>query len=84
MGESSESGYLYSHFDEELSSARRQMLPKCYAPNGAIYLAKAEGFDKLYGDRTLSYVMDEISSMDVDYQEDLERAANYLRTNATP
>lgn len=79
LGERQDDGYLYSHFDRALSTARRQSLPKCYAPNGAIYLAKADGFDQFYNDQTLPYVMDDISSMDVDYKEDLQRAAQYLR-----
>lgn len=82
LGEKSETGYLYSHFDKSLSSARRQMLPECFTPNGAIYLAKVKGFDRFYGERTLSYLMDDVASMDVDYQEDLDCAANLLATQS--
>lgn len=79
LGQESDQDYLYSHFDTELSAARRQMLPKCYAPNGAIYLAKREGFERFYGEHTLSYLMSETASTDVDYLEDLEKAEQILQ-----
>ena len=80
LGEDSESGYVYNHFGIDLTdSTQRQVLPKCYAPNGAIYLAKIEGFNGFYGEQTRAYLMDDISSIDVDYLYDLELADSQLR-----
>ncbi len=80
MGEDDDSGYIFNHFDVNLSdNSRRQALPDCYVPNGAIYLAKVDGFQGFYGKQTRSYLMDEISSLDIDYQADLDRADDYLR-----
>ncbi len=80
LGEDDDSGYIFNHYDVNLSdNSRRQTLPDCYVPNGAIYLAKIDGFNGFYGKQTRSYVMDEISSLDIDYQEDLDRADDYLR-----
>ena len=79
LGEDCDSGYIFNHFDVNLSdNSRRQALPDCYVPNGAIYLAKVDGFHGFYGKQTRSYLMDEISSLDIDYQEDLDRADDYL------
>jgi len=79
LGEQNESGYVFNYSDIDLAdNSRRQALPECFMPNGAIYLAKVEGFKGFYGKHTRAYVMDEISSMDVDYQDDLDRAAEYL------
>lgn len=79
LGEDEQSGYIFNHYGMDLSdNARRQALPKCYAPNGAIYLAKVDGFNGFYGKHARAYVMDEVSSIDVDYQEDLERVVDIL------
>ncbi len=80
LGEDDDSGYIFNHFDVNLSdNSRRQALPDCYVPNGAIYLARVDGFQGFYGKQTRSYLMDEISSLDIDYQADLDRADDYLR-----
>ncbi|MBI3771288.1 MAG: acylneuraminate cytidylyltransferase family protein [Gammaproteobacteria bacterium] len=75
-----QNGYIYSHFGIDLSSPRRQSLPKCYLPNGAIYIAPVDGFHGFYGDETIPYIMSEQSSIDVDCQHDLERACELLQT----
>ena len=73
-----EDGYLYSHFGLDLSNPRRQQLPGCYMPNGAIYIAPASGFSGFYTKRIIPYVMSLDDSIDVDYREDLDRAAELL------
>ncbi len=79
LGEAADSGYVFNHYGLDLSGdSRRQSLPGCFMPNGAIYLAKADGFEGFYGGQTRSYVMDEISSMDIDYQDDLDRVVAYI------
>ncbi|MBR3924766.1 MAG: acylneuraminate cytidylyltransferase family protein [Kiritimatiellae bacterium] len=60
---------------------RRQDEPVFYELNGAIYV---NGWDELMPELKPSYnpygyVMDEISSIDVDEQEDFDRAARYLK-----
>ncbi len=80
MGEAADTGYIFNHYNLDLSGdSRRQNLPNCFMPNGAIYLAKVDGFNGFYGDKTRSYVMDEISSMDIDYQHDLDRVVAYMQ-----
>mgnify|MGYP002620749266 CR=1 FL=1 len=79
LGEDERSGYVFNHYGMDLSdNARRQDLPRCYAPNGAIYLARSAGFNGFYGPHTRAYVMTAAASIDVDYQEDLDRAARML------
>lgn len=79
LGEDGGSGYLFNFCNVDLNdSSRRQALPECYLPNGAIYLAKVDGFNGFYGKRTRAYLMDELSSTDIDYQEDLDRASRFL------
>ncbi len=80
LGEDADSGYIFNHYDVDLTdNTRRQALPKCYLPNGAIYLAKIDGFEGFYGEHTRPYLMDDVSSTDIDYQKDLDRAARHLR-----
>lgn len=78
LGIDSVTGHLYSHFGLKLDNPRRQDLPGCYLPNGAIYIASANSFAGFYGENIIPYVMDSMSSLDVDYQEDLDAAAKLL------
>ena len=73
-----ERGYISMPLLASRRSLRRQALPRCYFPNGAIYLAPCRDFDGFYTDQTLPFVMDEESSTDVDTAEDLARAAALL------
>lgn len=57
---------------------RRQNLPVCYFPNGAIYLAPTTPFSGFYGSKTRAFVMDKDSSIDVDSLEDLKIASALL------
>lgn len=60
----------------------RQSLPKTYMSNGAIYIIKVDEFLKnnsFYTDKTISFLMDEIKSLDIDTKEDLEKVKSYMR-----
>lgn len=62
--------------------SRRQDLPLLYMPNGAIYIVKAEEFlqtKKLYTSKTLPYIMDSMSSLDIDTLDDINKCEEYLR-----
>ena len=73
-----EEGYVSMPLLAAARGLRRQALPNCYFPNGAIYLAPCRGFSGFYTDYTLPFVMDETSSIDIDTLEDLARAAAAL------
>ncbi|MDH3521516.1 MAG: acylneuraminate cytidylyltransferase family protein [Myxococcales bacterium] len=56
----------------------RQLLPKTYHPNGAIYLGEAELYLKdqnLFAAPLALYEMSEEASIDIDVEADLDRAA---------
>jgi len=74
-------GRLQSLFDERLSNARRQDLPKVYLPNGAIYVFRVSDYRARGGfpsNGSLPYVMDAACSIDVDSQADIERVERAL------
>ena len=60
---------------------RRQDLPKIYLSNGSIYIIKIDEFlinNSFHTNKTISYIMNEIKSIDIDTQGDLENVRNYL------
>ncbi len=62
------------YFDIDYSKYRRQNY-KDYTPNGAIYIAKIKEYliqKHFYGAKSIAYIMDEISSVDIDNIIDLE------------
>ncbi len=70
-------GRLKNFMDESIFYARRQDIPKTYRLNGAIYLAKTGillDIKNWYTENTLPYVMDEISSIDIDNMIDFKFA----------
>ena len=72
-----EDGRLFSLFDERLSNARRQDLPKCYYPNGAIYAFRVNDFLERKGfpsNGSLPFVMTVSESIDIDNLDDLIKA----------
>lgn len=76
-----ESGRLLSLFDENLSNARRQDLPRCYYPNGAIYAFRISVFLSRQGfpsNGSVPFIMSGVNSIDIDSAEDLARAENIL------
>jgi CMP-N,N'-diacetyllegionaminic acid synthase len=74
-------GRLKSLFDEKLSNARRQDLPRTFAPNGAIYVFSRADFEERGGfpsNGSLPFVMSTNDSIDVDAPEDLARVEQIL------
>lgn len=75
-------GRLEALFDERLTNFRRQDLPRCYIPNGAIYVFGLSEFRKKGGfpsNGSWPYVMEKADSVDIDTQTDLELAEKLLR-----
>jgi CMP-N-acetylneuraminic acid synthetase len=74
-------GYLEGIANNNYPFMRRQDLPKVFMPNGAIYIVKINEFlenKKLFTSKTISYLMSEEKSLDIDTQEDLIKAKEYL------
>jgi N-acylneuraminate cytidylyltransferase/CMP-N,N'-diacetyllegionaminic acid synthase len=64
--------------------SRRQELPPVYLLNGAIYIAKTESLLKngnWYADNTIPYIMDKISSTDIDDILDFQFAEFLMKEN---
>lgn len=77
-------GNLKSLFDERLSNARRQDLPPCYFPNGAIYAFRVHAFNSRDGfpsNGSVPYVMQASESIDIDSEDDFARAEIMIRKN---
>lgn len=77
-----ENGKLLSLFDEKLSNARRQDLPVCYVPNGAIYIFSKLDFmrhDGFPSNGSVPYIMSEIDSLDIDIEADILKLEERLR-----
>jgi CMP-N,N'-diacetyllegionaminic acid synthase len=76
------SGKLISLFDERLSNARRQDLPHCFYPNGAIYgfrISEFIGKDRFPSNGSYPYLMSPDESIDIDTAEDLDLAEKIIR-----
>ncbi|MES2770811.1 MAG: acylneuraminate cytidylyltransferase family protein [Pseudomonadota bacterium] len=68
-------GCLQALFDESMTNANRQTLPKIFYPNGAIYIFPLHAFVNKGGfpsNGAIPYVMPESRSIDVDSEEDLQ------------
>ena len=75
-------GRLQSLFDEKMSNARRQDLPKAYVPNGAIYIFRMSDFLARAGfpsNGSVPFVMSEAESIDIDTEEDIRYLEYVLR-----
>lgn len=73
--------YLTSASPEYAKISRRQDLPDIYLPNGAIYIfsvAKFKRDNAIPDQRIIAYVMSDADSLDIDTQQDLEKAEFYL------
>jgi CMP-N,N'-diacetyllegionaminic acid synthase len=73
---------LIALIDEKLTNARRQDLPKCYFPNGAIYLFRISAFIAKKGfpsNGSVPYIMSKESSIDVDSPNDVLQIEQLLR-----
>jgi CMP-N-acetylneuraminic acid synthetase len=67
-------GFLEYASRPEFANMNRQMLPKLYKPNGAMYIMDAESCidaPRFDGERTLPFVMSREDSVDVDTLEDI-------------
>ena len=76
-----EFGYIESISNNKYPFMRRQDLPKTYISNGAIYIIKVDEFLKnnsFFTDKTISFVMDEVKSLDIDTNEDLDKMRRIL------
>lgn len=76
-----ENGCLISLFDERQSNARRQDLPPCYYPNGAIYAFRISEFLNRNGfpsNGSLPFIMSSNDSIDIDNISDLIQAEAFL------
>jgi len=82
FGRDEKHGHLYSLTGLDMTNPRRQELTDCFIPNGAIFIADASNFSGFYGKRVFPYIMDERSSMDIDYLEDLKKAEKLLSQNS--
>ena len=77
-----ENGSLKSIGGLENMPKRRQDFPKTYELNGAIKISNINIFLKketFLTDFTMPYIMDEISSLDVDNLDDFETAENFFK-----
>ncbi|MEZ9527225.1 acylneuraminate cytidylyltransferase family protein [Enterovibrio norvegicus] len=77
-----ESGEITGLVSAEAPYTRRQDLPRCFQPNGAIYLFSVEGFSQSqcipkFG--VFPYVMEEERSLDVDTLADMQKIEAYLQ-----
>lgn len=71
-------------FDTDFSNYRRQAY-KDYSPNGAIFIAKPHNYllqKHFFGAKSLGYIMNEESSVDIDKELDLLLARIILKKNA--
>ena len=72
-----ELGYIEGISNNEYPFTRRQDLPKTYMSNGAIYIVKVDEFMKnstLFTNKTISYLMNDVKSLDIDTVDDLKKA----------
>lgn len=77
-------GRLQSLFDEQLSNARRQDLPKTFIPNGAIYIFQRSEFLAHQGfpsNGSLPFIMTAEDSIDLDSPDDLNRLTHILENS---
>jgi CMP-N-acetylneuraminic acid synthetase len=75
-----ESGYLQALMDGHFST-NRQALPKCYVPNGAVFLTRLSSLQKnnsFFGSRSFPYEMSEEDSINIDSEFDLKVAEMLL------
>jgi len=68
------SGRLSPFIEQDTVYYQRQLLPRVYEPNGAIYLIRREAFPRLdkllHTDNMIGYLMDEIGSLDINTELD--------------
>lgn len=78
-----ENGKLVPYFGGDVGKTRRQDKEVLYGRNGpAILIVRSDVLDAggLYGNPTVGFEMDEVTSIDIDTREDLRLADHLLRT----
>ena len=76
-----EFGYIEGISINKYPFMRRQDLPKTYMSNGAIYIIKVDDFLKnnsFFTDKTISFIMDEVKSTDIDVKDDLNKVERLI------
>jgi len=74
--------YIEGISNSQYAFIRRQDLPLTYLSNGAIYIVTVSKLfenNSFYTEKTLEYLMDEFSSIDIDSHEDLANAESILK-----
>lgn len=77
-------GYIHGIVDDRMPFMARQLLPKAYYQNGAIYIANAADYRRVGGmpmHSCLPYVMPRELSIDIDTPDDLYQAEMWLMDN---
>jgi CMP-N,N'-diacetyllegionaminic acid synthase len=77
------SGYIKGISNNKYPFMRRQDLPKVYMGNGAIYIVIIDDFIKnnsFYTEKTTSYLMSNLKSIDIDEELDIELTARHLKS----
>jgi len=78
-------GFLIDFVETRKKYLRRQDLPTVYSLNGAIYISKTIYFlryKNFFSSRCLAFIMDELTSVDIDTIYDFEYA-EFLITSST-
>jgi len=78
----SKDGFIEGISNNKFPFMRRQDLPKTYLSNGAIYIIKVDEFMKnntFYTNKTVSYIMSNRNSTDIDTKKDLENCIKILK-----
>ncbi|MGB0679689.1 MAG: cytidylyltransferase domain-containing protein [Polyangiales bacterium] len=79
-------GCLAGVVDDDTPFLPRQKLPRALRPNGAIYACSVTHFQctgRLFGARTIPYLMPACRSIDIDVEADLRQAEAWLATHRT-
>ena len=80
---SNENGYLEGLVNNEYPFMPRQVLPKAYQPNGAIYIIEVKEFlerETFFTNKTIAYEMSASKSIDLDTAEDIEKIEKQLKS----
>lgn len=80
-------GWLSPLFDQAMLSSPRQLLPRTYRPNGAIYLIGCDTFrsaNSFYVEPAMPYVMTSEESVDIDTAKDLAWVRFLMETGHPP
>jgi len=78
-----DNGFIGGISNNQHPFMRRQDLPLTYLSNGAIYITQVDEFVKnnsFFSDKTVSYLMSDIKSIDIDTKEDLDNASNIVKS----